>query len=81
MLKLAAYKGSRLGCRRVWSIAYLRSQLAMFAAIRWALWLSQCGLLPLVYSTSIAEIQGHAFQSPFNGLTVTGVAGVVTAKV
>ena len=32
-------------------------------------------------STSIAEIQGNAYQSPFAGQKVSGVTGLVTAKV
>ena len=32
-------------------------------------------------STSIAEIQGNAYQSPLAGQKVSGVTGLVTAKV
>ena len=53
----------------------------MPAASRWLFWLCQCALLPLVYSVSIADIQGPAFQSPLEGQSVKGVTGVVTAKV
>lgn len=53
----------------------------MLAASRRLLWLCQCALLPLVYSTSIADIQGSTFRSPLEGQTVQGVTGVVTGKV
>ncbi|GJE88271.1 DNase I-like protein [Phanerochaete sordida] len=46
-------------------------------AARWLLLLGQCAL---VYSTTIADIQGTAFRSPLEGQTVKGVTGVVTAK-
>ena len=45
------------------------------------LWLLHAVLFPLVYSTSITDIQGPAFRSPLEGQTVTGVTGIVTAKV
>ena len=53
----------------------------MPAAGRWFFWLCQCAIVPLVYSVTIAEIQGPAFRSPLEGQTVQDVTGVVTAKV
>lgn len=38
-------------------------------------------LAPLVTSTSITEIQGIAYRSPLAGQNVSGVTGIVTAKV
>lgn len=52
----------------------------MYSAKSSLLWLCQCALLPLVYSTTIADIQGPAFRSPLEGQVVQNVTGVVTAK-
>lgn len=56
-------------------------QIAMVLTSSRFLWLLQAAFLPLVYSTSITDIQGPAFRSPFEGQTVTGVTGIVIAKV
>lgn len=54
--------------------------VAMFPGRRPLLWLAQLALVRLVCAVSIADIQGTRFQSPLVGQTVSGVAGVVTAK-
>lgn len=47
---------------------------------RWLFWLCQLMLVPSIYTTTIADIQGTTFRSPLEGQSVKGVTGVVTAK-
>ncbi|KAH7909912.1 DNase I-like protein [Hygrophoropsis aurantiaca] len=52
--------------------------MMMHSSLRFLVLLATAG--HLVLATSIADIQGTKFQSPFAGKKVTGVQGVVTAK-